>query len=58
MLPSCIVRKQSQSRLSKAEKLCIPEVWIASAFRGSIVGFEQIILAFAIAGGKAEITLI
>lgn len=52
-----MVRKQYQSRLSKAEKLCIPEAFIASAFQGGIVSFEQIILAFAIAGRKAEMTL-
>lgn len=49
-----MVRKQYQSRLSKAQKLCIPEVFIASAFHGGIVSFKQIILAFAIADGKAN----
>lgn len=56
-LPSCIVSKQCQSRLSNAQKLCIPEVFITSVFQGGIVSFEQIILAFAIADGKAEMTL-
>lgn len=56
-LPPCIISKQYQSRLSNAQKLCIPEVFITSVFQGGIVSFEQIILAFAIADGKAEMTL-
>lgn len=38
--PSCIVSKQCQSRLSNAQELCIPEVFITSVFQGGILSFE------------------